>query len=179
VLIRFDDSLETGHADIDGHHRGLIDWCNDLNDPDSALVRAGKADEGMRFLARFVDFHFAAEERAMAGSGYPRQAAHEKAHAWFRAEVRALERQLGPRADTRALAVRLRFLMQDWFLQHVRLDDRQLAAWLREHPVQATAAEPEDSLAAFVARSGIDLGALQDVRIARMKPKAKKRPGDG
>jgi hemerythrin len=167
MFIRFDDSLETGQVDIDGHHRGLIDWSNELNDPRSNVVGAGKVREGMRFLARYVEFHFAAEERAMEGSGYPRLEAHRRAHTYFRRQVRALESELGPNNDPRTQALRMHMLMQDWFLQHIRNDDRDLAAWLRSHPVEEPEEKVEDSLQDFMEQAGIDMRALEDVRYGK------------
>ncbi len=171
MFIRFDDSLETGHSNIDDQHRDLIDWCNNLNDPDSALATAGKAGEALRFLARYVDYHFETEERALHNAGYPRLDSHIKAHIWFKEQVCAVESEIAIDADLCALGQRLHFLIQDWFLQHIRLDDKHAAAWLRDHPVTDEEAVTEVSLSSYVARSGIDLEELQRLRFEPMKPK--------
>jgi hemerythrin len=178
MYIHFDDTLVTGDETIDEQHRELIDWCNDLNDPDSALVRTGMAEQALRFLVRYVDYHFEAEERAMHASSYPKLASHIKAHSWFRDQVRGVDREIVPGGDTRALALRLRFLIQDWFLQHIRQDDKHVASWLRDHPVPPELADRGESVSDFFADTDINVGELRELRFVRTEPQATRRPGE-
>ncbi|MFH1469311.1 MAG: bacteriohemerythrin [Pseudomonadota bacterium] len=167
MRIEFLADLETGNAQIDRQHRELVDWCNALNDPDSAAVRGGRLSAALRFVIGYVDLHFAVEERVMAAAGYPGMEAHLKGHAYFRRAVAQLRRDLGSVDSARTAALQLHHLILDWFLQHIRLTDRSLADWLRQHAPELVVEEPGAALDELLRASGISAADLDGMRVVK------------
>jgi hemerythrin-like metal-binding protein len=179
MRIEFTPDLGTGNAEIDRQHRELIDWCNALNDPDSVAAREGRISHALRFVIGYVELHFAAEDRAMVAAGYPGIEPHRKGHAYFQREVAQLRQNLRSIRSARAAALQLHHLIQDWFLQHIRQADRELAAWLRQHAPDTEVDEVEDEPEALRRASGItlaDLDAMEFVRAAELPRGPRRRP---
>ncbi len=122
------DSLVTGNAMIDGDHRRLIAYVNDLH----TAMLGGQGSEAIeRVVANLISYtreHFAREQAQMDRATYPGFDAHMQAHAGFIAKVEEFQKQLEMRSGTVSLKV-LQFL-KDWLLVHIQKTDIDFAAHL-------------------------------------------------
>lgn len=139
--LAFGDELLTGHAEIDGQHRRLVDQFNSLT------RLAGEADvqsahlEGIFVeLEAYTRYHFGTEERLMRDSRVDplHRRVHHDAHLSFVRFVRRAKEvaHVHPRETASYLAL---FLGQ-WLLHHIMHVDRELVDCLdretRARPAQ-------------------------------------------
>lgn len=128
--ILWNDTLATGHRQIDLQHQELIELTNALE----AAVVAGRPsealDEVMPKLNAYVLFHFGTEE-AMLGATPPDQAAaHRQQHREFRARITTLQAE--PHTDQRVNEL-VEYLKR-WLVEHIMKTDRELARHLANLP---------------------------------------------
>jgi hemerythrin len=116
--------LITGIADIDDHHRTLIELANRVVNP-SAIKSDGPMVEGaLNFLAEYVVYHFAAEEYIMTELGYPNEIHHRQWHERFRDDVTAYVAQASREGISKDLRLKVSFAVENWFLEHIRITDQ-------------------------------------------------------
>lgn len=130
--IEFDDSLITEITNVDEQHRHLFRIGKTIlqgvrTGTDRAIV-----DNALSQLLAYAEDHLSAEESAMKLLKYPRASQHKASHAHFRRELASMRSNFVSGGRTSALCVSLEFLLVDWFAQHIRFLDRDLAAFLRE-----------------------------------------------
>jgi hemerythrin-like metal-binding protein len=121
------DDLLTGHADVDRQHRMLFALARTFAEaqaPDRELVI-----RSLRFLIGYVAFHFAAEEKAMEDSAYPRRDHHTRQHALLREQVEAIRQGALAGESRQKVAARLHVLLTDFYMQHIRTVDRAFAVF--------------------------------------------------
>jgi hemerythrin len=118
--------------DIDDQHRALLELGNRVVDPATLNQGAAVFREALSFLAGYVRYHFAAEEHVMHNAGYPRLAQHKQWHDRFRQNVDGLAAKARSSGVSRAVALEISFAMETWFLEHIRITDRDMAVFLRE-----------------------------------------------
>lgn len=122
----WDDSLATGHAEIDRQHRvlfALIDRVKELEGrPDF-----GKGVQVVLDLIKYVVQHFGSEEELMARHGYPGRDAHRRTHAELTAHVIRLRASIA--AGTLDTA-ELQLFLDGWINNHIGSEDRELAGYL-------------------------------------------------
>jgi len=129
VTSSWDASLETGNELIDGQHRGLILFLDELQ----AMV-GGSDSEVLRSLDKVMDFtltHFHAEEDLMERVGYPpvptRQMVDQ--HQEFKSYARL--RVIEFRRDEMLSVAPLAAFIEDFLKVHEFGMDRLLADWIR------------------------------------------------
>ncbi len=133
-MLEFDPILLTGVDEIDRQHREIFARVGALLE--AARNRRGR-DEVLRlvqYLALYEVEHFAAEEREMARTGYPKAEAHGLEHAQFVKELDALRLELAREGPTALFVIRVGNRVTEWLREHIYRTDRVLAQWLRDHP---------------------------------------------
>jgi hemerythrin-like metal-binding protein len=126
------DDLLTSIDAVDEQHRELFAWGNALLFPEDGELSALDLLNGLRYLAAYVDFHFATEECAQEQAGWERAQAHHWQHRHFRREINLLLERAETDGPSHALSLQLHYLLHDWFVGHIRFADTPFAAWLRE-----------------------------------------------
>lgn len=137
MYAEFDNSLVTGNEVIDGQHKELIERIN-------KLVKACEENGGklqaikmLDYLAEYVDFHFADEEKLQEEVAYPGLEEHKKKHEEFRTAVKELHEMLkeeeGP-SEAFVKAVNKNVI--DWLYGHIKGFDSSVAAFINmnSHP---------------------------------------------
>jgi len=126
------EDLSTGVADIDSQHKELISRVN-------ALIAACNEDKDrdeigryLGFLHEYIAFHFAAEEREMAGRGYPGLAAHEAQHEHFKKQVNDLYQQFTAHGASIQVVLMTIHASGTWLVNHIDRTDKELAAFLKK-----------------------------------------------
>jgi hemerythrin len=130
-MVRWTQNLATGDAEIDAQHVELFRRVNALHE---AMQRGDRTEVGrlIAFLGRYVEAHFAAEDRAMAETAYPGFPSHRGAHARFVREYRAMSETFERVGPTVALTVQVKSWLVAWLEHHIAGSDVALARWLRE-----------------------------------------------
>ncbi|MCB1784816.1 MAG: bacteriohemerythrin [Chromatiaceae bacterium] len=124
----WDPSLSVGVDVIDGQHRRIVDYINELD-----LAR--KDDDRARIgeiLSNLVDYtrtHFAFEEDLMARSGYPLSESHKQVHRSYVAHIdKFVEQHRAGKDVTRRLMSEL----QIWLTNHIRNADTDYAPYAQK-----------------------------------------------
>lgn len=124
--------LVTNVPDIDAQHRELFHLANQVVDPACTDRGADYFQEVLGFLGQYIDYHFAAEELVMQRTRYPRAQLHRQWHDSFRIEVKRLIESARHEGVTKAFKLKLSFAIENWLLDHIRINDRQLAHYLTQ-----------------------------------------------
>lgn len=122
---------------VDGEHQQLFRLCDDLQRAMLAGAATGEVQLIVDDLVIHTAQHFAHEERQMRAAGYSLYAWHRSQHHTARLRVRALERRV--RRGDRDAAIELITYLSSWLNDHVRLADRMLGAYLRNHQRELSA----------------------------------------
>lgn len=116
----WDSSLSVGIDVIDGQHRRIVDYMNELH---VAYIEKDK-EKVSEVLMGLVDYtltHFAFEEGLMERSSYPLSEAHKKVHESFIARInKFVARHENGEDITRRLMPEL----QLWLTNHIKNDDK-------------------------------------------------------
>lgn len=128
--IAWKNDLVTGIKLVDGQHREFIGLVNRILDnsmksDDEQLIR-----KSFSFLKYYINEHFSLEEAAMTEYKYPHYAIHKNMHVCFREEFERLESFLKAKVHTHDVLVNLNYLVVNWYLNHIKMDDKRLCEYL-------------------------------------------------
>ena len=130
-LFVWSDDLLTGIGMIDSQHREYFRRVN------QALASAGseRLEEGFQEALAFVQVyaleHFDAEQDAMTFHAYPGYEGHLAQHQVFASRLDALAEALAAEGFRADVSQRLNALLVDWFVLHIRTEDRRLGDYLK------------------------------------------------
>lgn len=129
AFFEWKDSYQTGIAKIDGQHRKLVDYLNELYD----AMKAGKGkdalDDVFQGLLDYTKTHFAAEEGLMKLYRYPDYEAHKAVHDKLAAHVQKLYQQF--QAGTISSPIQITNFLKDWLGKHIQGTDQKYAPFLK------------------------------------------------
>lgn len=128
ALIEWTDELEIGIKVIDGQHRRIVDYINDLDTYQKTEDREGVS----RVFQDLVDYtysHFAFEEALMEEAGYDALAIHQSTHQAFCGRVDALKQRF---VDGEDVAGDLTELLRTWLISHIMSDDTSYSGMVKE-----------------------------------------------
>ena len=136
-FIEWTEDLSVGVEAMDAHHRKLVDLINQLH----RAMRSGQGKTAvgpaLDELAKYVDYHFSAEEKLMKKHACAGLAEQQAAHATLVASVKDLQRRLAE--GRQALGVEVLSVLKDWLVNHIQRKDK---------PCMATVCEARQSLTA-------------------------------
>lgn len=132
MRIEFDPVLLTGVDDIDEQHRELFTRIGQLLEASRNRRSREEVVRLLEFLGQYVIDHFAAEERLMTASGYPRSDGHRAEHAQFVKELEILRHELKSEGPSNLFVIRVGNRVTEWLREHIYRTDRALGAWLGE-----------------------------------------------
>ena len=128
---------ETGHAEVDGQHKTLVESLNRLQ----AAILVGSGDEELgwclSFLKAYTRVHFRTEEALMAACPGFDGTDHVEAHRALLTQVDEQFRRY-MRGETHLTQEMLDVLKQ-WLLDHICGADQELVRRLRDHPADQEA----------------------------------------
>jgi hemerythrin len=133
-MLEFDPILLTGVDDIDRQHRELFARIGALLD--AARDRRSKEEvlRTMEYLGEYAVDHFAAEEREMHRTEYPRAEGHRLEHRQFVKELEVLRQELATEGPTVLFIIRVGNRVTEWLREHIYRTDKLLGEWLRDRP---------------------------------------------
>lgn len=131
MYAEFDDSLLTGDGMIDEQHRELISRIHNLQITcDNEKPAKREAIQLLDYLADYIVFHFAEEEKLQEEIGYPGIEEHKKKHQELKQSVeelhQMLEEQEGPTDD---FVAQLNKKVTQWLYSHIQGFDRSVAEY--------------------------------------------------
>ena len=128
----FTKDLETGNALIDAEHKKLIEAINLLLEACSKGKGRDEISSTMFFLKSYTEKHFADEERLQRESRYPGFTEHKGYHEYFRKKIVELEARLKQEGPSIVLVGELNHALADWFLNHIKTQDKKVAAHIQQ-----------------------------------------------
>ena len=123
--------------EVDDEHRQLFRLCDDLQRAMMAGAASSEVQSIVDDLVIHTAKHFSHEEREMRAAGYSLYAWHHRQHHTARFSIRVLERRI--RRGDRDAAIELLDFLYGWLNDHIRLADRMLGAYLRNHQRELSA----------------------------------------
>lgn len=120
---------------VDDEHRHIFRLCADLQRAMTAAAPSAEIQTEIQTIVEDLVIHTAQhlshEEREMRAARYPLYEWHRHQHQAARARVKAFNRRVR-RGDSDAAGELIRYL-SGWLNDHIRLADRMLGAYLRNH----------------------------------------------
>ena len=125
-LFTWKNSYSVHVEELDGHHKALFGIVNRLYENCLNSGPLGSLDPIINELAAYADFHFSAEERYMADTGFRELPGHALMHRAFARRIEQL-RQTSSRNDLE-LTKELIVFLGNWLLHHVLEEDKRYAS---------------------------------------------------
>ena len=137
-FLEWSDDYETGIKRIDEDHRRLFKAVNDLHDSYAIDDANAHFADLFELLSEYVDVHFAREEEAMRGMGYPGLETHLVSHRELTATVHAYAKLY--RSDPRAISRKeiLEFL-GNWLTGHILGSDMDYVPYIKADRIKPAA----------------------------------------
>ena len=126
------NNLSVGVELIDEQHKMLFKCLNDLREAAQQHQGTSKVESTLSFLIEYTDFHFSAEERHMAASGYQGIEAHRWKHDEFKSTLSNLKQDFEKKGATHELAISIDTLLINWLFKHIRGVDKKFGTFLRD-----------------------------------------------
>ena len=132
--IAWDASFKVGHPMIDSQHKRLFEIADELYELIMAPEEKREADTTLvlQDCAKYVNFHFAFEEKLMRDSKYEDVEGHLNQHKAFTTYVASLmsDSSRGSKVDLEKLYE----FLSDWLVKHICLEDKKLATYISSTP---------------------------------------------
>ena len=130
--IKWDESLSVGYAEIDGHHKKLINIVEEVHSLLGLPVGEYRLKVGkvLKKLSDYTVYHFTEEEKVMRQYKYPGLEEHAKVHSLF---VKKLSESLPLMASgDKKTAIEMYNFLRAWLLQHIAIDDHKWSNFIHE-----------------------------------------------
>ena len=126
--MRWSSELDTGINIIDNQHRRIVEYINQLHH----AIETEDRSEVAEVIDELVDYtlsHFTFEEDLMEKAGYPFTNAHKKVHKLFTKRVADFQQRFELGED---IGRQLHTALKTWLVNHIRHDDADYAAPVRQ-----------------------------------------------
>lgn len=128
AYIVWTDDFSTGIDVIDGQHKRIIDYINQLTDAQS-LKDPELTGEVLINLIDYTFSHFAFEESLMDEAGYLAANIHKQTHEGFREKIKQFQQKYNEGVD---VTNDLTKLLNTWLMNHIAEDDNNYAPVVKE-----------------------------------------------
>jgi len=139
----WDPKLETGVAVIDQQHRELFRRLDELQ----LAIYGAKAKNELvvmiEYLEKYVDEHFAAEEKMMFGVRFHDYSGHKREHEEFKRIFQRIRDEYRVKGADNFLAIQLEKEVYRWWEDHIMRTDMTFAAVVRAHVTRGSGSAPE------------------------------------
>jgi hemerythrin-like metal-binding protein len=132
--IEWSPALSVGLESIDGQHRVLVAYINQLS---SAILRGQPGSvlgQVLSGLDGYTRIHFRHEERLFKMHGWDEGTEHADTHRAFEQQLQDFQQRFAAGDTSLAMAV-MKFMIQ-WLGEHILLDDMAYSPFLKEHGVR-------------------------------------------
>lgn len=134
--IAWRDAMTTGVAGLDADHKHLIGLINAVGDAlgGKNSVTIGKA---LVELQKYVELHFAREEKVFVALNLPEIEAHRKLHRELTAKVQVLDAKFKAAesdVERQKVGMVLNNFLQEWLVSHILKEDLKIRPFVSERP---------------------------------------------
>jgi hemerythrin len=129
--------LDTGIDVIDGQHRRIVDYINEIDDAVQRKDRTAISN----VIESTIDYtlsHFGFEEALMEDAGYEFSRPHKKVHELFVKRVSDYKIRFEAGED---IGAELHALLARWLFNHIRNDDKSYVASVKSNSQEQRVAE--------------------------------------
>lgn len=119
AYLKWSSELDTGIDVIDGQHRRIVDYVNQLHDARERNDKDAIADV-IESTVEYTLSHFGFEESLMEDAGYALSKPHKRVHELFVKRVADLQMRFRAGED---ISGELHGLLSRWLVNHIRNDD--------------------------------------------------------
>lgn len=131
MIVKWSEELELGVQNIDDEHKTIVEEFEKLY----ALMRGGSGHDFynlvIEFLEEYIETHLVHEEAYQAEIEYDKIEEHKKLHEAFRERVIQLREDHKMKKITDGDLLELNMVMQKWFVQHIKVEDRKIADFVK------------------------------------------------
>ena len=138
AFFEWEDRFSVNVAEIDRHHRKLIDLINQLHEAiercshlatiPSVMSELDTVTSVLTELVNYAEYHFGAEEKYMLEYAYPDHAGHRTEHLQFVDRVQAFKRSF--EKEKSRLSIDIAEFMMQWWREHILGSDKKCGAFL-------------------------------------------------
>lgn len=121
--------LDTGIDVIDGQHKRIVDYINQLHDARQTLDRKA-VGEVINELIDYTLSHFSFEEELIEEAGYPYTRPHQRVHEVFTKRVEEYRLRYEAGED---ISRELHALLTRWLVGHIKNDDAAYVDVVKAH----------------------------------------------
>ena len=134
VQFAWNVSMSVNDKKLDDQHKQLLEQVNSL----LKALAGGKnnlivIEQTLGFLDRYIEEHFADEERYMEEHQYPRLEEHRALHAGFTERYKQMKERIYTFASVDEMLIDLEVHLGRWWIDHIGDADKDYAAYVREH----------------------------------------------
>lgn len=131
MIYQMTNDLLTGNTIIDNEHRQLFDAINGLLDACSKGKGRAQMSSTMTFLEKYIEKHFTHEEQLQQQTRYPDYVRHKQLHDGYRKVVHGIMQELNRTGPSVALVAQVNTNVAGWLMNHIRKEDRKVAAHIQ------------------------------------------------
>jgi hemerythrin len=146
MMLKWNDSLNTGIAEIDKQHKRIVRYINDLS---LVRTRPNKMDDLNFIIKEMVDYtlsHFAFEEKMMEEAMFPGITAHKRIHEVFRGQIADFQSRLSRNED---VAREIHTTLIKWLTAHIMEEDMKYVDCIKANIEQPLFIEKEQKKGFF------------------------------
>ena len=127
-LVEWKESYRTGHEEMDGDHRRLIDMINTVYDAWAAGRELGSLTILFDQLVAYTDDHFRREEALLEAREYTRLPEQKAEHARLRDQAMAFRDRYLAEDDPSLFNSEVRAFLRSWLMGHILTEDLKYAS---------------------------------------------------
>jgi hemerythrin len=127
-MLEWNETVETGIASIDSHNKEFYNHLNKFLIANTNAKGQHVVEDILIFLKQYATEHTAIQERYMKMHGYPHEEDHKSDHLHFRNYVEKWLNRHSEDGITSAMVLELQNHMGEWFVEHISIKDKRLAA---------------------------------------------------
>lgn len=129
-MIVWSEEYEIDIPVIDGQHRRIADYINQVETLKSSNLPRSHTEELLNLLVDYTLSHFEFEEALMEQARYPELEEHQLTHDSFRNQIKTLHHRFQQGED---IAETLGQILWNWLLKHIQEDDASYAPSVRRN----------------------------------------------
>lgn len=136
MLIKWDETCRVGVERFDDQHKKLFEMMNALVEcvGEENSDRNPEIGEVLDSLFQYTASHFTEEEQMLSRHGYPEVEAQIREHDFLTAKVKELHRNFY--SGKAPLTLDVITFMQDWLLDHIKVNDTKYRKFLNDKGVK-------------------------------------------
>lgn len=124
--------LKTDNLLIDREHEELFSKINALMDACSQGKGRAEIENTLKFLNEYIVKHFSDEEQLQRQVRYPFYTQHKQYHETYKKTVAEIIAEFQKSGATIALVAKANTAIAGWLVNHIKQEDKKLAAFIRD-----------------------------------------------